>query len=447
MSFDVIVVGAGPAGVITAITLATKQVRVLLVDRKPIDQIGKKACGDALDLKAVKFLQEKLSISPPAGEEIADHLVNGVFVAGDKEIVRPLPGFTVNRREYGQRLLSHCLSLGVKLIDRTSVKQPILEDNYVRGIFCIQEGKEKRYYAKVIVDASGTQAAIRTKLPDEFSLGLRNKIPDTHITAAYREIWEMNTPHKFKEEYRMIYEKDMEIFPGYLWIFSKGEKRLNVGTGWMKSQHTSKSMKEIFKDTIAKYFLDEEYIILEQGGGLITMRPTFDCSTFNGGICVGDAGATTDPLTAEGHGPALLAGYYAGSAIAKVIHLMKISREDLWEYNVKLQLEIGAESAVSYAITRFLENIGEAGFRFIFSRDLLSKNDLEIILAGDEIKVTPFSIIRKIILSFPRFDLLFKLYKLSTKLDKLKKIYSDYPKDPENLVNWIQRRDQIMQIM
>ncbi|UCG04600.1 MAG: FAD-dependent oxidoreductase, partial [Candidatus Heimdallarchaeota archaeon] len=54
---DVLIIGAGPAGVISAITCAKMGLDVILVDSKSFDQIGNKVCGDGLFKSYTSFLE------------------------------------------------------------------------------------------------------------------------------------------------------------------------------------------------------------------------------------------------------------------------------------------------------------------------------------------------------------------------------------------------------
>ncbi len=69
---EVLVVGAGPAGVLSALTAAKDDKKVILIDSKVYEEIGNKVCGDALNLSWVTFLEENLGIKKPFGEEVAD---------------------------------------------------------------------------------------------------------------------------------------------------------------------------------------------------------------------------------------------------------------------------------------------------------------------------------------------------------------------------------------
>ena len=69
---DVLIVGGGPAGVISAYTSAKLGRKVILADAKTYEEIGNKTCGDALDLKAPTFLKDNIGIEMPHGKEVSD---------------------------------------------------------------------------------------------------------------------------------------------------------------------------------------------------------------------------------------------------------------------------------------------------------------------------------------------------------------------------------------
>jgi len=64
--FDVIVVGAGTAGCMTAKTVADVGLEVCLIDRKKKEEIGNKVCGDAIG----RHHFNSLSLDYPSGKEL-----------------------------------------------------------------------------------------------------------------------------------------------------------------------------------------------------------------------------------------------------------------------------------------------------------------------------------------------------------------------------------------
>ncbi len=63
--YDVVVVGAGTGGCMTAKTAASAGLSVCLVDRKDKGTIGQKVCGDAVG----KHHFDNLGLAYPAGQE------------------------------------------------------------------------------------------------------------------------------------------------------------------------------------------------------------------------------------------------------------------------------------------------------------------------------------------------------------------------------------------
>ncbi len=439
--YDCIVVGGGPAGVSTAYSMAKFNRKVLLVDRKSHDNIGNKTCGDALDMASTKILYEAFGLELPNGDEVSEYLKFLSVETKDVKVSFNAPGYTVDRHIFGQRLLKEAEDAGVTVISNATVREVIIEDNYVKGIKYLKNKEMHEVRAKLIADCSGTQAVIRNKLPDNFSLGMRKKLPDEHIAISFREIIELKEDHEYPQEISLAYLEDIPP-PGYLWFFTKGPKKLNVGTGWLKSENTfDKSMKEIYKDALHKYFSPEDYTVLTHGGGQIPIRPPYDSLTFNGGLLAGEAGCMTDPTTAEGHGPALVSGYYAAVAMNEALDKGDISREGLWNYNIEIMKHYGKIHAISWVALQFLREINGPGLEFLLKRNIITNAELEAILDGDMVSVGFFTILVKAMKIFPRFGLLLKIKKLVDGAGKMVDIYEKYPANPDKLADWIRLKN------
>ncbi len=443
--FDAIVVGGGPAGVMSAYTLAKYGHKVVLVDKKSHEQIGNKTCGDALDKSSVLMLNQALDLPLPQGDEVSD-VLDTMTVATEKgKISLEAPGYTVDRHIFGQRLLHEAEELGVEVIDSAPVRGVIIEDGYVRGVKYKKGSQDHEVRGKVVIDCSGTWAAVRRNLPEGFSEGLQREIPDNHIAASYREIIRLKKDHEFPHEIYLYYDRDIPS-PGYIWYFTKGPKRLNVGTGWLKSDNKviKGSMKQIFKDALHKVYSPEDYEVEVTGGGQIPIRPPFDCLTFNGGMVVGDAGCLVDPTTAEGHGPALMGGYYAGLTVSEALAKGDVSREGLWGYNSLVMGHFGARHAMSYVVLKYLRKIGPKGIETIIARQFLTEEELIAIFMGKEVSFGLGAIIKKMIRIFPHWSLPLVLRKMVDEVIAMRDHYMTYPSNPEDLAKWRERRNEIL---
>ncbi len=444
--YDVIVVGAGPAGVSLAYTLSKLGKSVILLDKKKQDQIGNKTCGDALDGKSPSILNEAFGLKMPHGEEVSDVLSKMAIVTESTKLDLVAPGYTINRLEYGQRLLQECIDLGVKVIPQAPVREVIIEDGFVKGVRYVGSDGKVELRAKIVADCSGFVASVRNKLPEGFSEGLHARLPDYHVAASYREIVDLKEDHPYSNEIVLIYDKRLPP-PGYLWLFSKGEKRLNMGTGWLKSENVNfdKTMKEKYLEVLEDYYKrDVDYTVDVAGGGQIPIRPPFDTLTFNGGVVIGDAGCLVDPTTAEGHGPALVTGYYAGKAISDAIDRDDVSREGLWQYNVETMAHYGRPFAISYVALQYLREVEADGLDYFFRKRVLTQEDMLAVFNGESPTLGFIEMLKRAKRAFPKLNLLWGLKKLISDVNGIGDHYDKYPSDPEDLPAWTEQRDKIL---
>src|SRR3970282_2235703 len=113
---DVLIVGGGPAGVLSAYTAAKLGKKVIMADAKTLEEIGNKTCGDALDLKVSKCLKDMIGIEMPHGKEVSDIVEFLVIQTPSAEVPIQGDGFVVDRHIYGQRLLKMAIDAGVEIL-------------------------------------------------------------------------------------------------------------------------------------------------------------------------------------------------------------------------------------------------------------------------------------------------------------------------------------------
>ena len=434
---DVLVIGGGPAGVLSALTSAKNGKRVILIDAKMYEEIGNKICGDALNLEPATFLEEKLGIEKPHGDEVADLVERLIFKTSNAEFPLKGDGYVLNRHPYGQRLLKQAEEYGVEVRSKTKAVRAISENGIVKGAI-VREKRKNEYEirAKVTIDCSGRNFQIRRTLSEDEFPYLEKKMEKRDVAASYREIIRLKEDHPYHNEIYLMYHKEIPE-PGYFWIFSKGEKRLNVGIGWFLDMEVERGMKDHFWEVLHYYYPPGTYEVEDKGGYTIPTRYPMTNAVANGFITAGDAAFHVNPLSAEGHGPALIAGYYAGKAASEAIDTNDISEKSLWQYNVDVMQHFGLSHTKVQLFTEALLKIKIAGLEFLLKRNIFTQEQFLNLHAGS--KMGKFEMLKLAIKAFPRYIILFQMKRIANEAAAFEKLFAEYPKTPEQYLAWQKR--------
>ena len=450
---DILIVGGGPAGVSAAITAASLGAKTMIFDRKPYSEIGNKVCGDAIGDHSIQFLSEHLNIPPPSGDSLSDP-INTVTAALDinkQHLNISAKGCVVDRLAYGQYLLEIAVEKGTLVVPEARILRPIIENDHCVGAEWKCNGTSGKTRAKVVIDASGTIATIRTKLPEEFAPSLSKTQEAKHMAITYREILEFKNKehdHNWRHDLLLYFPQNLPI-DGYFWIFSKGEYKINAGIGWAKQDvlhHTGNalSLKDEYQTLIEKFCENMPYDTLAKGGGRVPVRPPLDNAVGSGFIAAGDAACHADPMTAEGHGPALMAGYFAAKHSVDAIKRNDCSLESLWGYNKDVMNEFGAKHGILYVIVQMIKEMGYSNFSKLITKKIITGSDLEQLTDDIESNLSAGYMLKKAIRAFPNFGLLLDVRRASKLAEKVKKHYHSYPQHSQGLDKWIEERNALL---
>jgi len=308
MFYDVVVVGGGPAGSSAACTVAKSGLSVLLIDKSEFPR--DKCCGDGLTTMALRLSEELgLKILNLDNLEAVDEAV--IHFPSGRRKVFPLPGkglfaAVVPRADYDLALIDLARELLVDV--RLGHKFSSVNFDGERTFLDI-EGLEE-VETSFVVAADGAWSPVRRSLnlgEDQSRgewLAFRQYISGIETDRNNLHVW---------------FEKD--LLPGYAWSFPLPDGKANVGFGVLKSKHSSASeIAQLARDLLNRDSISEtlgENIKLEgrQTAWPIPARISSQQLTSGPVIFVGDAAASTDVLTGEGIGQALLTGILAGEAI------------------------------------------------------------------------------------------------------------------------------------
>lgn len=170
-TFDVIVMGGGPAGSAVSSILAREGRQVVLFEKEvfPRHHIGESLMTDTYWTFRRMGLLEKLRESP----FVRKYSVQFANAAGKES--RPFYFFEaqhhesavtwqVTRAQFDHLLLDHAAEQGVEVHQGALIKQVLFEGEKAVGVEVqLSDGSREQYFAKVVVDATGQSALLSNK--------------------------------------------------------------------------------------------------------------------------------------------------------------------------------------------------------------------------------------------------------------------------------------------
>ena len=443
---DVLIVGGGPAGATAALTLGQKNIDTILIDKKEKNKIGDKVCGDALAPEYPREANQKIRfpIPDPQTGELMEHCKDVVLVGSDvsTRLVLGTESATVDRLRYGQKLIQEIEKLeSVKIIPKTKILTVKMKNETCVGIVGYNKERGKiTIDSKIIIDASGASGAVRSRLPVALCQKFPRKIPKDEMIVAYREILQTKKPHQFQNGMYFTYEPEItEVFPGYYWFFSRGEKEINVGVGYMMyEKNISKNIRKINEAIRKRYFPDAK--VLESQGHQIPARLPLPSLVHNGFIMVGDAAALSNPLNGEGHGPAIISGVEAAFTIVQAIKKGDVSEQALWAYNTWAWKKYGVEFSWGIAFVKFLDKYGMETFNWLLQKGIIKEDDILKALNDPTAK---FSILDRFLKGWKRLKVLNSLRKTIANAQAIQRHSLKYPAI-DNFYTWNQKLNKMV---
>lgn len=206
--FDVIVVGAGPAGSSAALALARSGLRVALLERG--EYAGAKNVSGAA-LYAPGLLADLL---PNYWEEapVERYLTRRVLTFMDNEAAcsidfrsnafnqPPYNGFTVLRPKFDRWLADKAREAGAILITSTVVDDLLYDGERVVGVHCRREQGE--LYAPIVIAADGANSFLAKKA------GLQREFRADEMTLGIKEVLRLDA-HTIEERFNLSGDEGM----------------------------------------------------------------------------------------------------------------------------------------------------------------------------------------------------------------------------------------------
>lgn len=300
-SYDVVVVGGGPAGATAAAELAAAGHSVLLLDR----QGRTKPCGGAIPTKAI-------------GEfDIPPHLLVArirsarIFAPSRTSVdMRIDDGFVgmVDRDSFDPWLRERARSRGAELVAATFESAIRDDDGRMTVRYGVKNGPTEAVGARMVIGADGANSAVRRQLFE------REARPP--YVFAYHEVVRSPAGQQaaFDPQRCDVYYQSSVSPDFYGWVFPHGDTT-SVGVG---SAVKGFDLREATRLLRREAGLDGQDTIREEGAPL-PLKPLRRWDNGRDTVLVGDAAGVVAPSSGEGIYYAMLCGRLAAEAAGEYL--------------------------------------------------------------------------------------------------------------------------------
>ena len=329
--WDVVVVGAGPAGASAAYAAAVAGRSVLLLEKAELPRY--KTCGGGI-------IGPSRDALPPGFELPLQDRVHAVTFSLDGRFTRTrrsrqmLFGL-INRPEFDQQLVEHAQKAGAELRTGATVSRVEQHGSAVpdrRTVAVVLQGGET-VLARSVVGADGSASRIGAHVGvklDQVDLGLEVEIP---------------VPETVAEDWKGRVLIDWGPMPGsYGWVFPKGDT-LTVGV--ISARGEGAATKRYLEDFVARLGLAGFEPSISSGH--LTRCRADDSPLSRGRVLVcGDAAGLLEPWTREGISFALRSGRLAGEWAVRIAeaHDAVDTRRQALNYAFAIKAGLGVEMSV-----------------------------------------------------------------------------------------------------
>ena len=340
--YDVIVVGAGPAGSTAARFAAAGGASVLLLE-KDRDVGYPVRCAEAVSHEGVaQFIEpdprwiastvSKFRIVVPNGNSIVPRL-DGI-------------GYVLERRIFDYELAKLAVKEGAEVITKAYVYDLIKEDGDVTGVRVLIKDQKVDLRAKVVIGADGVESRVGKWAGIDTTCHIHDMESCAQVTLSGVAVDDGILDFYFGDQ----------IAPGgYLWVFPKGKDSANVGIGISVECAKEKSAVRWLDEFVEKKFPNAAMLTRIAGG--VPCAKTCDEIVKGNVLLVGDAAHQVNPTSGGGIISGMIGGMLAGQVAGEAI--AKKDRNHLIEYEKRWHKRLGWRHEVFYRIREAITSFSD----------------------------------------------------------------------------------------
>lgn len=345
---QVVVIGGGLAGLVSAIHLSKLGLEVMLIEKNTYPR--HKVCGEYISNEVLPYLKY-LEFDPfEHGAKAIDQLTFSTTSGKTMSSQLPLGGFGISRYCIDQALANKAISNGVKIIHAA-----VSDVQFVDEGFQISTNDAKEYKAEIVIGAFGKRSNIDVNLDRSF---MKESSPYLAVKAHYEGEFpdDLVCLHNFDGGYCGLSKVESDrINVCYITDYKSFKKYKNIADFENKVVSKNKYMKEAFGNLTLVF--DKPLTISQIS--FATKKPVE-----NHVIMCGDSASMIHPLAGNGMGMAIRSAYIASDLIYKYFAGEISSRVELenrytqnWKKEFQTRLTVGHIIARLFKISFLTEGL------------------------------------------------------------------------------------------
>jgi len=322
--YDVVVVGAGPAGSTLARFIAQSGASVLVLE-KDRDVGTPVRCGEAVSNRSLEAI---VDIDP---RWIAATIRRFRLVAPNGTVVEPDlggHGYVLERRIFDYDLARIAVEAGAEIQTKSYVHELLRSNGDIIGVQYSWKGVPRSVSATIIVGADGVESRVGKWAGIDTTTHLRDMECCVQMTLSHLDLEEDVCEFYFGENIAPM---------GYLWIFPKGNRMANVGLGISGMAAKKRSPISYMNEFIARKYPNAGVLTTVAGG--VPCAPTLSTVVKGNVVLVGDAAHQVNPMSGGGITSGMHAAKMAGESIVEALRTTDLTK--LGQYQKNWDASIG----------------------------------------------------------------------------------------------------------
>ncbi len=311
---NIIVVGAGPAGISAAVSAKRKGAEVVLIERGNFSG-SKNVFGGAVYAHAVREIFPDFLETAPLERRLTEHKY---MLLGEKDATvisyqnpDAQEAYSVQRAKFDRWMADKARLEGVVIVEQTVVRELIMEGRRVVGV----KTELEEYFADTVIIADGTNSLLTEQI------GLRGRIEPQDVALSVKEVYKAAECSDEGVVYQ-IFGGPMLGMTGLGFIYTN-KNSISIGVGVALNELIDRQIRpyDVLDElkthpSVAPLVKDAE--LLEYSAHLIPeggyKRMPKLCAP--GVLVVGDAAMLVNNVHWEGTNLAMISGKLAGEAAA-----------------------------------------------------------------------------------------------------------------------------------